>query len=93
MKFFAEVIPNSNVDTIRDLDMLISEFGVPARPLDLGLEEEDVDKAAEIVVSKPFWNPRRSRKSQLHYELKALARARPRFQSYSICLWNFTKDA
>jgi hypothetical protein len=53
MKTLAEVIPNSNADTTRGLNMLISELGVLARLLDLGLVE-DIDKVAEIVVSKQF---------------------------------------
>jgi hypothetical protein len=42
LKSLAEIIPNSNADTTLGLKTLISELGVPARLLDLGLEEEDV---------------------------------------------------
>lgn len=65
MKILAEVIPNSNGDAIRGLDMLISELGIPTSLRELGLKEGDIEKAAEIVVSKPFWNLRKVEKDPI----------------------------
>ena len=38
----------------RDLSKLKVERGLKA----FGMKEEDVDKAADIAVSNPYWNPR-----------------------------------
>ncbi len=37
---------------------LAQELGVPSALRDLGLKEEDLDRACEIAMSNPYWNPR-----------------------------------
>jgi maleylacetate reductase len=37
---------------------LANECGAPRGLKDIGMREADLDKAAEIAVSKPYWNPR-----------------------------------
>jgi maleylacetate reductase len=32
--------------------------GAPVALRDLGMREEDLDRAAELAVSNPYWNPR-----------------------------------
>ncbi|KAK5991517.1 Maleylacetate reductase [Cladobotryum mycophilum] len=57
MQKLAGIIPHSDGDAIQGLNKLISGFGIPSSLRELGLKEEDVDTAADILISKPFWNP------------------------------------
>lgn len=58
MKKIAEVLPGSNGDAIKGLNILLEKLKVKRGLKEFGLKEEDVDKAAEIAVSNPYWNPR-----------------------------------
>ncbi|KAH8816583.1 putative maleylacetate reductase [Xylogone sp. PMI_703] len=58
MKKLAEVLPGSDGDAIRGLNVLLNKLGVKRALKDFGLKEEDVDKAAEIAVQNAYWNPR-----------------------------------
>lgn len=58
MKKIAEVLPGSDGDSIKGLNVLLEKLKVKRGLKDFGLKEEDVDKAAEIAVSNPYWNPR-----------------------------------
>lgn len=40
------------------LDALRRNLGVPTSLSELGLREEDIDRAAEIALETPYWNPR-----------------------------------
>jgi maleylacetate reductase len=49
------------LDTERAADGLYElsrELGVPAGLAEIGLREEDLDRACEVAMSNPYWNPR-----------------------------------
>ena len=54
----ADVLPESNGDAIHELNVLLSKLKVKRALKDFGMKEEDVDKAADIAVCNPYWNPR-----------------------------------
>ncbi|KAL2850332.1 hypothetical protein BJY01DRAFT_233279 [Aspergillus pseudoustus] len=58
MKKLAEVLPESNGDAIHGLNVLLEKLKVKRGVKDYGMKEEDIDKAADIAVSNPYWNPR-----------------------------------
>lgn len=58
MKKLADVLPGSDGDAIKGLNVLLENLKVKTALKDFGLKEEDIDKAAEIAVSNPYWNPR-----------------------------------
>ncbi|KAE8164626.1 hypothetical protein BDV40DRAFT_259924 [Aspergillus tamarii] len=58
MKKLAEALPDSNGDAIQGLNVLLSKLQVKRGLKDFGMKEEDIDKAADIAVSNPYWNPR-----------------------------------
>ena len=58
MKMLADVIPESNGDAIHGLNVLLAKLKVRRALKDFGFKEEDIDKAADIVVSNPYYNPR-----------------------------------
>jgi alcohol dehydrogenase class IV len=58
MKLLAAVLPESNGDAIHGLNVLLTKLKVKRGLKDFGFKEEDVDKAADIAVANPYWNPR-----------------------------------
>jgi len=62
MKILAEILPGSNGDGVQGLNLLIAKLGGTASLRDLGMKQEDINKAADILLSKPFWNPRKVEK-------------------------------
>ncbi|KAE8354890.1 hypothetical protein BDV28DRAFT_155869 [Aspergillus coremiiformis] len=58
MTKLAEALPHSNGDAILGLNVLLSALKVTRGLKDFGMQEEDIDKAADIAVSNPYWNPR-----------------------------------
>jgi len=54
----AEVLPESEGDAVKGLNVLLGKLGVKRGLKEFGMKEEDVEKAAEIAVSNPYWNPR-----------------------------------
>lgn len=58
MKVLAESIPNSDGDAVQGLNRLLVHLKVPLSLRQLGLEEGDIDAAVDILMSRPFWNPR-----------------------------------
>jgi alcohol dehydrogenase class IV len=58
METLAKVLPGSNGDAIEGLNRLLKELGVKRDLASFGMKEEDVDKAADIAFSNPYWNPR-----------------------------------
>ncbi|PKS10909.1 hypothetical protein jhhlp_002667 [Lomentospora prolificans] len=58
MKKLAEVLPESDGDAVKGLNVLLDKLQVKRGLKELGMKEEDIDKAADIAVSKPYWNPR-----------------------------------
>ena len=37
---------------------MAAKLGVPTALRDLGLKEADLDRACEIALANPYWNPR-----------------------------------
>ncbi|KXT12158.1 hypothetical protein AC579_10376 [Pseudocercospora musae] len=58
MQKLADVLPQSNGDAITGLNVLLSKLKVKRGLKHFGMTEEDVDKAVNIAVSNPYWNPR-----------------------------------
>lgn len=58
MEKLARVLPDSNGDAIRGLNFLLRRLKVQRSLKDLGFKEGDVDKAADIAFSNPYYNPR-----------------------------------
>ncbi|MCJ1305520.1 hypothetical protein MMC08_008334 [Hypocenomyce scalaris] len=65
MNQLAQALPDSNGDAIRGLNVLLTKLKVKRGLNDFGMKEEDVDKAAEIAVSNPYWNPREIEKGPI----------------------------
>ncbi|RYC78256.1 hypothetical protein BFJ63_vAg18870 [Fusarium oxysporum f. sp. narcissi] len=64
----AAVLPDSQGDAIRGLNKLLSQLRVKRALKEFGMKEEDIERATEITLSRPYANPRRLEKS-LVYEL------------------------
>ncbi|WP_211462636.1 maleylacetate reductase [Collimonas silvisoli] len=47
-----------STDAAAAIYTLSRELGVPAGLRDIGMAESDLDKACEIAISNPYWNPR-----------------------------------
>lgn len=58
MRSLAQVLPESNGDAIRGLNVLLDKLGVKRDLKSFGMKEADVQKATEITLSNPYWNPR-----------------------------------
>jgi alcohol dehydrogenase class IV len=58
MKKLAETLPESHGDAIHGLNVLLSKLKVKRGLKEFGMKEEDIDKAADIAVRNPYWNPR-----------------------------------
>lgn len=58
MAVLAEVFPESQGDAILGLNVLLAKLPVKRAAKDFGMKEDDIDKAADIAVSNPYWNPR-----------------------------------
>ncbi|KAI1343050.1 putative maleylacetate reductase [Xylariaceae sp. FL0016] len=58
MAKLAEALPDSQGDATRGLNVLLQKLKVERGLKALGMKEEDIDKAADIAVSNPYWNPR-----------------------------------
>ena len=65
MERLAKVLPESNGDAIVGLNVLSTRLKVKRGLKDLGMKEEDIDKATEIALSSPYWNPREIEKEKL----------------------------
>jgi alcohol dehydrogenase class IV len=58
MKKLADALPESGGDAITGLNVLLGKVKVSRALKDYGLKEDDIEKAAEIAVRNPYWNPR-----------------------------------
>ncbi|XDG05997.1 hypothetical protein ABKA04_005612 [Annulohypoxylon sp. FPYF3050] len=58
MKALAAVLPGSEGDATKGLNILLRKLKVERGLKALGMQESDIDKAADIAVSNPYWNPR-----------------------------------
>lgn len=47
-----------NLDAARGLYELVKSLGAPLALKDIGMQELDLDKAAEIATTNPYYNPR-----------------------------------
>lgn len=65
MKKLADVLPGSDGDAAKGLNVLLANLGVKRGLKEYGMKEEDVDKATEIATSNPYWNPRELEKEKL----------------------------
>lgn len=54
----AGVLSGSEGDAIRGINLLLEKLNVERGLRRFGMKEDDVDKAADIAVSNPYWNPR-----------------------------------
>ena len=70
MKKLAEVLPGSDGDAIKGLNVLLTKLKVKRGLKEFGMKEEDVVKAAEIAVSNPYWNPREIEKEPLQETIR-----------------------
>jgi maleylacetate reductase len=67
---------DSAADGLYDLSQ---ELGVPQGLLEIGLRESDLDRACEIAMSNPYWNPRAIEKAPLRALIqRAWEGSRPR---------------
>jgi len=59
------------------LHAFAKRLGAPMALKDLGLREQDLDKAAEIATSKPYWNPQKVTKDDIATLLAAAWKGDP----------------
>jgi maleylacetate reductase len=79
-----ELEPVSRIFGMDNPGLALHDFaqrlGAPMAIRDLGLSESDLDKAAEIATSKPYWNPQPVTKQDIAKLLAAAWRGdRPAF--------------
>ncbi|KZP00364.1 maleylacetate reductase [Calocera viscosa TUFC12733] len=65
MQKLAEVLPGSDGDAIKGLNVLLTNLKVKRGLKEFGMKEEDVDKAADIATRNPYWNPRDIEKEKI----------------------------
>jgi len=74
MKKLAEVFPktteNTDGNAINGLNKLLTDLKVKRGLKDYGMKEEDIEKATDIAMSKPYWNPREIEKPLLQELLR-----------------------
>ncbi|KAK4555150.1 hypothetical protein LTR86_007916 [Recurvomyces mirabilis] len=70
MKKLADVLPESDGDAIKGLNVLLTKLKVKRGLKDFGMKEEDVDRAVEIAVGNPYWNPREIEKEPLRETIR-----------------------
>ena len=58
MERLSEIIPNSDGDAVQGLNRLLFELKLPSSLQELGMKEEDIDTAVDILMKESFWNPR-----------------------------------
>lgn len=65
MEMLADALPDSGGDAVEGLNVLLEKLNVERGLSGLGMKESDIDKAADIAVSKPYWNPREVERSSV----------------------------
>ncbi|KAK4984810.1 hypothetical protein LTR50_006380 [Elasticomyces elasticus] len=58
MRELATVLPDSEGDSLKGLDLLLKNFYAPRASRDLGMKEGDVDRAVGLVMGAQYSNPR-----------------------------------
>jgi len=66
----AEVLPGSEGDVVKGLNLLLSKLGVTRGLRELGMKEEDIDGAVEGALESPYWNPRKVERAPLKEALR-----------------------
>ncbi|KAH8147124.1 uncharacterized protein LAJ45_08924 [Morchella importuna] len=61
----AAVLPGSEGDAVKGLNLLLEKMGVERALKTYGMKEEDVDKAADLAVAKPYPNPRKIERAEI----------------------------
>ncbi|KAK4508599.1 hypothetical protein PRZ48_002338 [Zasmidium cellare] len=54
----AGALPGSEGDAVRGLEVLLGKLGVQRGLREFGMQEGNVDRAVEVAMEKPYWNPR-----------------------------------
>ncbi|KAF2223424.1 hypothetical protein BDZ85DRAFT_109174 [Elsinoe ampelina] len=70
MRRIAEVLPGSEGDAIKGLNLLLGKLGVKRGLKEYGMKEEDVDRAADLAVGNPYWNPREIEREKLRETIR-----------------------
>lgn len=70
MEKLANVLPGSDGDAIKGLNVLLESLKVKRALRDFGFKEEDIEKAADIAVSSPYWSPRAVEKGPIQELLR-----------------------
>ncbi|KAK5371129.1 hypothetical protein LTR20_007265 [Exophiala xenobiotica] len=65
MEKLASVLPGSEGDAIKGLNILLEKLEVKRALKDYGMKEDGIDKAAEIAVSNQYPNPRKVEKEPI----------------------------
>jgi alcohol dehydrogenase class IV len=65
MAKLADVLPESQGDAIRGLNILLMKLKVKRGLKEFGFKEEDIDRAADLAVANPYWNPREIQKAPI----------------------------
>ncbi|KAF3764089.1 Dehydroquinate synthase-like protein [Cryphonectria parasitica EP155] len=58
LKRLAEALPDGDGDAVKGFNILLSKLKVERGLKAYGMKESDIDKAADIAVANPYWNPR-----------------------------------
>jgi alcohol dehydrogenase class IV len=66
----ASVLPGSDGDAIKGLNVLLDTLKVKRSLRELGMKEEDIDTATKIAISNPYWNPREMEKEALRETIR-----------------------
>jgi len=72
MKKLADVLPGSDGDAIKGLNLLLTKLKVKRGLKEYGMKEEDIDKATDIAISNPYWNPREIEKGPLRETIRRI---------------------
>ncbi|DAA74916.1 TPA_exp: Uncharacterized protein A8136_2334 [Trichophyton benhamiae CBS 112371] len=70
MATLAELLPSSQGDAIRGLNVLMQKLRVKRGAREFGMKEEDIDKAAEIAMKNVYYNPREVKKDAIRELLR-----------------------
>lgn len=70
MKKLARVLPDSEGDAVKGMNVLLQRLQVKRALVDYGMKEKDLDRAAEIAVNTPYWNPRPVEKEKVRELLR-----------------------
>lgn len=65
LKSLSEALPDSEGDAVKGLNVLLDKMGVERALKKYGMKEEDIDKAADLAVAKPYPNPRGIKRDEI----------------------------